>query len=283
MEQHILEMVNRKVDGLLWVPYWGLGRKGLTLTRKAGIPVIFIDSYQGGLQPQSDEFPNYLSFVGPADETGAYEMGKYLLTHMPAAKDGKKYIAALDGTEGAPTAVLRHKGLVRALKEHSEAVLVSSRNADYRFDYAENCINELLHEFPQLGGVWGANDTMIQGAIQAAKKARRVPGKDIFFVGMDLDSESVKAIRAGDQLYDTGGHWLQLGFGLSTLYDHLNGYSLSKGRSIIKLPLLPLTQDRVNQFEKDFPNGLPPYDFKQKSRTYNPQAPIAFFEMKYSQ
>lgn len=283
MEQHILSMVKQKVDGLLWVPYWGLGRRGLMLTRKAGIPVLFIDSYQGGLQPQSEEFPNYLAFVGPADETGAYEMGKSLLTQMPAGKDGKKYLAALDGPKGAPTAVIRRKGLDRAIKEHSEAVLVSSGHADYQTDRAESCLGELLAEYPQIQGVWAANDAMILGAISAAKKADRIPGKDIFFVGMDLDTDNIKAIRDGEQLFDIGGHWLQLGFGLSILYDYLNGFSIPKGRSIVKLMLLPLTRDKLNQFENDFPDGIPTYDFKQSSRAYNPQAPIVFFEMKYKQ
>ena len=91
---------------------------------------------------------------------------------------------------------------------------------------------EILKEFPQIQGVWGASDSMIQGAIEIAKMNNRVPGKDIHFVGMDLDAESVKAIRAGEQLFDIGGHWLQLGFGLSILYDELNGFIFPKGRSI---------------------------------------------------
>jgi len=51
----------------------------------------------------------------------------------------------------------------------------------------------------------------------------------------------------------------------------------------VKLALLPLTQDKVAQFEKDFPNGVPPYDFKAHSRVYNSNAQLAHFEMKYSQ
>lgn len=282
MENHITNLVNQKVDGILWVPYFGLGRKGLTLAKNAGIPVLLIDSYEGGLQPQSEEFPNYLAFVGPADETGAYEMGNYLLNHLSPSKEGKKFIASLDGTEGAPGAIIRHKGLIRAMKEHPEAVLISSKTANFDFETAKICMQEMLNESPQIQGVWAAGDAMAQGGIEGAKLAGRHPGKDIFFVGMDLDSESLKALRNGEQLFDVGGHWLQFGFGLSILYDSLNGYPMPKGRSIVKLPLLPVTREKVDQFEKDFPNGIPLYDFKQKSRAYNPNAPVSFFEMKYS-
>ncbi|MHC1781918.1 MAG: substrate-binding domain-containing protein [Anaerolineaceae bacterium] len=283
METHLHTAVEKKVDGLLWVPYWGLGRKGLALTKNAGIPVIFVDSYQGGLQPQSEEFPNYHAFIGPADETGAYEMGKYLLSNMPSNKNGQKFIAALDGPVGAPTAIIRHKGLLRAIKEYPETVLVTSKNADYQSDLAELAFKDMLNEYPQIQGVWAANDSMIHGAIQAAKNQGKIPGKDLFFVGMDLDSQSIELVRKGEQLFDIGGHWLQIGFGLGILFDSLNGYGIPKGRSIIKLPLLYLTQDKVSQFEKDYPNGLPPYDFKQKSRTYYPDSPLSFFEMKYSE
>lgn len=50
----------------------------------------------------------------------------------------------------------------------------------------------------------------------------------------------------------------------------------------VKLDLLPLTQDLVAQFRSDFPNGVPVYDFKARSKTYNPDAETAVFEMKYS-
>jgi ABC-type sugar transport system substrate-binding protein len=282
MEKHIRDLTQKKVGGVLLVPYWDLGRKGLEITKLTKTPVLIIDSYQGGLQPQSDEFPNYLAFVGPADETGAYEMGKYLLEKIPVGRNGKKVIAALDGPLGAPTAIIRHKGLVRALKEHPEAELITSQVADYDFNKAEVVTSQILDQHPEVQGIWAANDSMAQGAIKAAKSSGRFPGKDILFVGMDLDANSIQAIREGNQLFDIGGHWLQLGFGLSILFDQLNGYTLPKGRSIIKLTLLPLIEEKVGQFEKDFPNGLPMYDFRQKSRTYNPGAPISFFEMSYS-
>jgi len=282
MENHLQDLIDQKVDGFLWVPYFGLGRKGLGMAREAGIPVILIDSYESGLQPQSEEFPNYRAFVGPADETGAYEMCCFLLSNIKPAKDKKKYIVALDGAESSPSAIIRHKGLIRAVKEHPEAVLIDSKNADFNTQLAKSAMLEILRDYPHVQGVWSASDNMLQGAIQAARSCNRIPGKDLLFVGMDLDQESVKLVRSGEQLFDIGGHWLQLGFGLSILYDELNGFPYPKGRCIVKLPLLPLSQEKVDQFEKDFPNGVPVYDFKQKSRTYNPNALSCVFEMKYS-
>ncbi|MHC1781945.1 MAG: methyl-accepting chemotaxis protein [Anaerolineaceae bacterium] len=282
MEKHLYKLVEKKVDGVVWVAYWGLGRKGLELTKAAGIPVVLIDSYLGGVQPQCEEFNNYLAFVGPADETGAYTMANHLINHLTPSRDSRKYIAALDGAEGAPSTTIRHKGLLRAIKEQHDAVLIASDNGDYKFEKAQTVFTDMLTRYPQIQGVWAANDLMIQAAVQVAKKAGRKPGSDIFFVSMDLDAESVRMVRSGEQLFDIGGHWLQAGFGLGILFDHLNGYPMPKERAIIKLPILPLTRDRVDQYEEEFPGGLPAYDFKQKSRAYNPNASVAFFEMKYS-
>ncbi len=188
----------------------------------------------------------------------------------------------MDGTEGAPGAIIRHKGLIRAMKEHPEAVLVSSKTANFDYEKAKSCTKELLIENPQIQGIWAAGDAMAQGGIEGAKLSGRHPGKDIFFVGMDLDSENLKAVSNGEQLFDIGGHWLQFGFGLSILFDSLYGYPIPKGRSIVKLPLLPVTREKVDQFEKDFPEGIPVYDFQQKSRVFNPSAPVTIFDIGFS-
>ena len=39
----------------------------------------------------------------------------------------------------------------------------------------------------------------------------------------------------------------------------------------------------IDDFERDFPGGVPEYDFQARSRTYNPEAPPAVFEMRYSE
>ena len=99
---------------------------------------------------------------------------------------------------------------------------------------------------------------------------------------MDLNPENVDAVEKGTLLFDIGGHWLQGGFALVMLYDHLNGKAIPADQANVKLTLLPLTKDQVAQFRTDFPDGVPVYDFKKYSRTYTPDAATAVFELKYS-
>lgn len=114
------------------------------------------------------------------------------------------------------------------------------------------------------------------------KNAGKPPGKDVLVVAMDLNQENVQAVKAGDLLFDIGGHWLQGGFAEVLLFDDLKGKPVPKDQDNVKLKLLPLTKDTVAQFEADFPGGVPPYDFKAHSRFYTPDAPAASFELKYS-
>ncbi|RUX22936.1 hypothetical protein EOA27_02050 [Mesorhizobium sp. M2A.F.Ca.ET.037.01.1.1] len=99
---------------------------------------------------------------------------------------------------------------------------------------------------------------------------------------MPSSSTTVEAVKSGELLFDIGGHWLQGGFALVTLFDQIKGIPVPPGADNVKLKLLPLTKDRVAQFEKDFPGGVPAYDFRQHSRFYNKDAKPAVFEMQYS-
>ena len=64
--------------------------------------------------------------------------------------------------------------------------------------------------------------------------------------------------------------------------DQIKGKPVSRQDDTVKLHLLPLTREQVPLFEKDFPGGIPPYDFRKHSRFYTPDASAASFDMKYS-
>jgi simple sugar transport system substrate-binding protein len=140
----------------------------------------------------------------------------------------------------------------------------------------------LYQGHPDIKGVWAANGGTATGVMAALKTAGKQPGTDVLVVAMDLNPENVAAVKKGDLLFDIGGHWLQGGFALVTMYDALKGKPIPKDSAHVKLALLPLTKARVAQFEADFPGGVPPYDFKKHSRAYTPAAKPAVFEMKYS-
>ncbi|MBC7476984.1 MAG: ABC transporter substrate-binding protein, partial [Pseudorhodobacter sp.] len=274
------DLVAQGVDGIIYTPYWATAVPGLTLAKDANIPVILTDSY-ADFPPQDANFPNYLAFVGPSDRAAGKQMAEALFASLTPAADGKKYIAAVDGTAGTSVAIDRRAGLQDALDAAPDVVLVGEVDGNFVRDTSQTVFESLWQGNPQIQGVWAANGGTATGVMAAITSAGKTPGKDIMVVAMDLNPENVDAVEKGTLLFDIGGHWLQGGFALVMMYDHLNGKDLPAAQANVKLDLLPLTKDRVAQFRADFPGGVPVYDFKAHSRTFTPDAQTVF-EMHYS-
>ena len=280
LPKYIEDLVSQQVDGIIVVPYWAGDRKALRDTVDAKIPLIFTDVYSK-VQPQDPKYPNYIAFVGPSDEEAGYQMAKALFAQMNTNSEGKKVIGWVEGTPGTSVAIDRNKGLERALSEHSEVALAGKVNGNFVRDESMVAFESLYQAHPEITGVWAANGGTATGVMTAIRNAGKVPGKDIYVVGMDLNQENVVAVKQGELLFDIGGHWLQGGFALVIMYDWLNGNKIPASQANVKLNLLPLTIDTVDDFEKKYPNGVPAYNFKEHSKTYNAAAPFAAFELSY--
>lgn len=275
------DLVAQGVDGIIFTPYWATAVPGLTMAKDANIPVIMTDSY-ADFPPQDALFPNYLAFVGPSDRDAGRQMAEALFAAIEPAEDGKKYIAVVNGTAGTSVAIDRRAGLQDALDANPDVVVVGEVDGNFVRDTSQTVFESLWQGNPNVQGVWAANGGTATGVMAAITNAGKKPGEDIVVVAMDLNPENVDAVEKGELLFDIGGHWLQGGFALVMLYDHLNGHGIPAEVANVKLDLLPLAQDRVAQFRSDFPNGVPVYDFKARSKSYNPDAETAVFEMKYS-
>lgn len=195
---------------------------------------------------------------------------------------GKKVIGVVNGTAGTSVAIDRRKGLADALKDHPEVVVAGEVDGNFVRDQSQTVFESLYQGHPDIKGVWAANGGTATGVMTALKNAGKHPGTDVLAVAIDLNPENVQAVKSGELLFDIGGHWLQGGFALVRLYDQIKGKPVAKDQDVIKLKLLPLTKDKVAQFDADFPGGVPPYDFKAHSQVYAPDAKAASFELKYS-
>jgi len=281
LPKYVEDLVSQGVDGMIVVPYWAGAKKALRDTRTAGIPIIFTDCYTEITEPQSKDYPNYVAFVGPSDEEAGYQMANALFAKMTANSEGKKVIGWVEGTPGTSVATDRNAGLERALSEHPEVIVAGKVNGNFVRDESQTAFESLYQAHPEITGVWAANGGTATGVMTAIKNAGKVPGKDVYVVGMDLNPENVEAVENGELLFDIGGHWLQGGFALVIMYDWLNGNKIPAAQANVKLGLLPLTQDKIDAFNAKYPNGVPVYDFKDHSKTYNPNAPFAAFELTY--
>ncbi len=282
MASNIEDLIARGVDGMIHVPYWNTGIKALMEASASNTPVIMTDVYLEDIDPQSSDFPNYLAFVGPSDEEAGYAMANALFEEM-RARGMDMVVGVVDGTPGTSVAIDRRKGFDRALAENEDVTLAGAVTGNFVRDESQEAFAALYQGNPEIKGVWAANGGTATGVMAALMNADQVPGEDVLVVGMDLNPENVDAVENGDLLFDIGGHWLQGGFALVMMHDYLNGLEVPADQANVKLDLLPLTQDLVAQFRADFPGGVPEYDWQQRSRLYNPDAPPAVFELQYSE
>lgn len=274
MTQFTQDLVARKVDGIISVGYWSTAPSTIMFAKRANIPVVITDTYPD-FSPQSGKYTNYIAFVGPSDQDAGYHMGMALLNAVKAGPDGKKVIGVVNGTPGTSVAINRRKGLTQAINEYGKDKVVIAGEVQGNFvrDQAQTAFEALYQGHPEIKGVFSANDPMAMGVISALERAGKVPGKDVLVVGMDLNGSNVVAMKEGKQLFSIGGHWLQGGIGLLIMYDYLHGYKIPADKASFDLKLLPMTQNDVSRFERDFPGGQPNFDFKAHSKVYNKDAP----------
>jgi ABC-type sugar transport system substrate-binding protein len=277
---NIEDAISKKVDGIVFVPYWGTGKVGFKKCEEAGIPVIATDCTTPGVEPQ-EQYKQYIAFIGPNDTEAGYEEAKALIAAAKPAPDGKKHIVALQGTLGTSVAIGRFKGLQQALKENPDVVLDAEQTANFMRDDAVKVMEDFMAAHQHIGGVWSANDGMSIGAITAIKRTDKVLGKDVIVTGLNLDPPALEAIKEGTMLWSTGGHWLMGGFATVMLFDHIKGVPVPKDKCNVKLTLAPVTKETLEDFYKAYPGGQPTYDAKKYSRFHNPSAPPAYFDLKF--
>lgn len=149
----------------------------------AGIPVaVFINRMAGPA----------LTFVGSDDVAIGHRVAKALFDGL----GGAGRIVALDGTPTAPTARDRGKGLRRAVAEHRGIELLDARVGYLQRAPAREAMAELLATYPEIDGVWTANDMMAFGAVDALAAA----GRRAEVVGVNGLPEAIGNIQRGAML-----------------------------------------------------------------------------------
>jgi ABC-type sugar transport system substrate-binding protein len=266
-------LISQGVNGLVVTPQsTAVAPQLLRIAEDAGVPVMFTDRFPG-MTPEEYEGESYVGFIGPNDEQAGYDIATHLIVN-----EGRTNLVGLGGLPGSSVAEGRRAGLERAVEEHG-ANLVQYEGVGETREIGLETMESLLSAHPsgEIDAVWGYNDELALGALQAAKNAGRA--EELAIGGMDLNEDAVNAIQAGELAFSTGGHWLQGGFGLITLYDAMQG--VDPAERIIQLDLLGVDASNVEQFLEEFVNNPPSYDIPNLSRANNPDAQT-YFEIALS-
>lgn len=165
---------------------------------ESGIPIVLVDR-----KISSDK---YTAFVGGNN----YLMGKQIGTYIANRLNGKGNIVELTGLKGSTPAAERQKGMYDILKDYPEIKIISTVDAAWLKDKAENKSDSILAHYKDIDMIVAQNDPMALGAYKAAKKVGRE--KEMLFVGVDaLSGEKLGVELVADSIldatfiYPTGG------------------------------------------------------------------------------
>jgi ABC-type sugar transport system substrate-binding protein len=243
----------------------------IALAKRAGLPIVIVDRYPGF--PADNPDAPYVAFVGPNDVTAGRSVAKFLIDH------GAKKIVGLGGQPGSSVAEGRQQGLKNELAASKGVELVQYVGVGESEDAGYQAMQNLLaaHASGTIDSVWCFNDGLCLGAYRAIKQAGR--DSEIKLAGIDLVAQALDLIEHNtNYVFSTGGHWLQVGFGVMIAYDALNGHKPIK--TDIRLDMLGVNSENFTTFKKQFIDSAPPYSVKDYTITNNPSTKSQTFPLQ---
>lgn len=177
----------------------------------AGIAVVFIDT------KGSNEG---ITFIGTDNQAGAALAGQYFCDNLAA---GAK-VAILQGIITQSTGQARFEG-AKAAFEACGLALVAEAPAEWDTAKAQTATEDILTGNPDLAGIFGSNDNMALGAVEAARSQNLLD--QLTIVGFDANPNAAAAILAGDMEATIAQSPKNIGgYGVESLIKLLNGETL---------------------------------------------------------
>ncbi|HVO37543.1 MAG TPA: sugar ABC transporter substrate-binding protein [Spirochaetia bacterium] len=219
-------------------------------------------------------YPHWIAHIAFDAVGQGYFNAKELFKTFKTPNKGK--IVAIQGMLANNAAIGRFQGLQKALKENPGVTLLQWESAEWDTTKAYNATKTLLAAYPDVDGVWCANDNMGMGAIQALKEAG-LAGK-VLVTGTDGNPEAFDAIKAGYMTsteFQDSRYQAQLGLtmALAAKQGKLDVAKLpAKYRSWL-IPGVQVNRANVEKFVNDYIKKMPTYDLSNYFAKWAGEAP----------
>lgn len=176
--------VSQKVDGILLSPLTTDSLvPAIEDAVKAGIPVATVDR-----KANTDVV---LVHVGADNVEGGRAAARFIIEKL----GNKGTVIELEGTPGSSAAVDRKQGFDEVIKTSNVKLLVS-QSADFTRSKAQTVMENLIQVYPKFDAVFGANDEMIIGAIEAMSGAGIKPATKVT-IGFDATTDAFSYMKEG--------------------------------------------------------------------------------------
>ncbi len=176
--------ISRGVDGILISPMT-VDSQVPVMERavEAGIAVASVDR-----KANTDEI---LVHVGADNVEGGRAAARFIID----ALGGSGRVIELEGTPGSSAAIDRKSGFDEVMAD-SDVEIIASQPADFNRAQAQTVMENLITSNPDFDAVFGANDEMIIGAIEAMRGSG-VDAADKVTVGFDATPDAFQYIDEG--------------------------------------------------------------------------------------
>lgn len=189
--------------------------------RKAGIPVVIIDSAMKG--------GDYVSSVA----TDNLKAGRMAGDHLAKLIGGKGRVVMLRYQEGSASTMQRETGFMEAMAANPGIEVVSSgKHGGTTAESAYQASENLLAPYKQGGrltvsGIFCPNESTTVGMLRALQDAKLA--KCVKFVGFDGSERLVAALKNGEINGLVLQNPFRMGFlGVKTLADHIRGQTVPR-------------------------------------------------------
>jgi ABC-type sugar transport system substrate-binding protein len=209
----IEDLIAQKVDGIALAPTdpSALGPV-VDEAQTAGVKVVFVDGAGSNKN---------VPFIGTNNLEGGKLGGKFMCDHVPHGAE----VAILQGVLTTSNGADRYNGSKSAM-EACGLKVVAAQPADWDRAKGQSITESILAGNPNIKGIFGSNDNMALGAIEALKAAAKL--KDVMVVGYDANPDAAKSILAGEMTASVAQAPKKMAaLGIQTLVDMKAGKQVS--------------------------------------------------------
>ena len=221
----IENFVAQRVDAILISPITTDSQvSAIEAAAAGGIPVATVDR-----KANTDAV---LLHVGADNVEGGRAAARYIIQEL----GGSGKVIQLEGTPGASAAIDRKAGFDEIMADSGVEVVVS-QTAEFSRSEGQRVMENLIQAYPDFDAVFGANDEMIIGAVEAMAASGINPA-DKITVGFDATPDAFAYIDEGklDVTIDQfPGR--QAGEAIQALYDYITAGKTPENDTIFISPL----------------------------------------------
>jgi ribose transport system substrate-binding protein len=161
-----------------------------------------------------------VTFIGTNNEVGAALAADFMCKNLPAGAE----VAILQGLISQSTGQARADGSKKGLTDCGLKV-VAEQTAEWDRAKGLSVTENILAGNPNIKGIFGSNDNMALGAVEALKSAAKLA--DVMVVGFDANPDAAASILAGDMTASVAQAPANMGgFGIQALVDLKAGKTL---------------------------------------------------------